>query len=194
MLRKLSIVFFAASIGFTAYAQKTETGFKSGDKFLSGGINFSNEKTGDAKTSTIEFSPSFGYFISNNVAVGLQLGASNSKTKADGVTSEDQSGFNAYAFSRFYFTPESRFSIFGHAGLGYGVDNDKLDKVKTTHLSLNVAPGISYFLSDHFAIESTFGNLGFSSEKTNEEGSEATKNIDFGFNLSTTSFALIYKF
>jgi len=61
--------------------------------------------------------------------------------------------------------------------------------------SLNVSPGISYFLSDKWALKTSFGSLFY--RRTNAkitEGSEGEryelKDSEFGFNFSMDSYSL----
>ena len=116
----------------------------------------------------------------------------NEVSKIAGTNTEEIQEFSALAFARYYVSPMKQFSMFGGASLGYGMSNDKISKTKTNELSLSFHPGISYFLSNHFVIESTIGNFGFNTTKP--DNTDATKHFEFGFNLSATSFALQYRF
>jgi outer membrane protein len=183
LLTKLSVV-----------AQKSTEGFVKGSNFISGQFAFSSTSTGEFKTTSIDLSPSFGYFISNNLSIGLQVGVTNSQSSFSGTNLTKVNGFTGGVYARYYTNPTSKFSVFGSAGLNFGSTNNITDSLKTTNYSIGFAPGISYFLSDHFAIETTIGSLGFSSSKPDSEGADATNSINFGLNLSTVSFGLIYKF
>ena len=175
-------------------AQKSSEGFSKGNSFISGQFAFNSEKTGDLKTTSFDFSPTVGYFISNNVAIGVQLGVTSNQSKFKSTKLSEEQGFSGGILARYYMTPTNKFSIFGSAALGFGSTNNKTDSLKTTSFSFGFAPGISYFLSNHFAIETTIGSLGFSSIKPDTKGADATTTIDFGLNLTRATFGLVYKF
>jgi outer membrane protein len=175
-------------------AQKSSEGFLKGNIFTSGQFAFNSETTGDIKTTSIDFSPTVGYFVSNNVAIGVQLGVTNSVTKFKSTKTGEKNGYSAGILARYYMNPTNKFSVFGSAALSFGSTNNKTDSLKTTSFSLGFAPGISYFLSNHFAIETTIGSLGFSSIKPDVDGADATNSINFGLNLTAATFSLVYKF
>lgn len=174
-------------------AQKSSEGFSKGNIFTSGQFAFNSQTTGDLKTTSIDFSPTVGYFVSNNVAIGVQLGVTNSISKFKSTKTGEKNGYSAGVLARYYMNPTNKFSVFGSAALNFGALNTK-DSINTTNFSFGFAPGISYFLSNHFAIETTIGNLGFSSTKPDVAGSDATNSINFGLNLTAATFSLVYKF
>ena len=183
-----------------ANAQETESnGFAKGDVFLSGTVGFSSETTGDAKITGFNIAPSAGYFVSENIAVGLTLGYNSLKNEmpSNPVTSESKyTSFGVGAFGRYYFTPANSFSLFGQLGVGY--ENGKLEQnsneSKTDSFNIGVAPGINYFVSEHFALEATFGILGYSTSKPDFDGADSTNSFDFGLNLDNINFGIVYKF
>ena len=186
----ISIILLTA-IGVNA--QKSTEGYAKGNTFTSGQFAFNSETTGDVKTSSIDFSPTVGYFVSNNVAIGVQLGVTNSVSKFKSTTTSEKNGYSAGVLARYYMNPTNKFSVFGSAAVSFGALNTK-DSVNTTNFSFGFAPGISYFLSNHFAIETTIGRLGFSSIKPDVDGADATNSINFGLNLTAATFSLVYKF
>lgn len=184
------------AFGFANAQDKTEStgsGFGKGDVFVTGMFNVGTTKEGDAKTSTFNFSPKVGYFVSENIAIGLGLGFETSENAAKTKTDE----FSVGAFGRYYFTPSSQFSVFGQ--LGFDVTSSKVtpdggDSAKSNGFNIALKPGISYFLSDSFAIEATWGELGFNSDKADAEGAEAATEFNLGLNLESIGFGLLYKF
>ena len=75
---------FAFGFANAQEATTTDGGFAKGDLFLSGGIGFSSEKTGDVKSSGFNFSPAIGYFISENIALGARLDINSGKEENPG--------------------------------------------------------------------------------------------------------------
>ena len=66
------------AFGFANAQEATTTtggkGFSNGDIFITGAVGFSSQKTGDFKTNTMEISPSVGFFVTENIAIGASLG------------------------------------------------------------------------------------------------------------------------
>ncbi|WP_300569030.1 outer membrane beta-barrel protein [Flavobacterium sp.] len=185
------------AFGFANAQESTSAaGFSKGDVFVSGGVGISSTKTGDAKTNGFNFSPKAGYFVTENIAVGLALGFASTKDEDD----TKDTNFSAGAFGRYYFTPSSQFSVFGQ--LGVNMNNTKHEEViggttfeaKANGFDVKLAPGISYFVSDHFAIEATFGALGYETSKPDADGAESTDTFGLNLNLDSINFGLVYKF
>jgi len=197
-MKKL-ILSLAAVASFTfasAQEQEVETyGFNEGDMFVSGSFGIGSTKfPDDSKENTFNISPRFGYFLNDFIAVGAQAGYSKQKKEnANGDDVVDNSTFTIGAFGRYYLMPAQKFSFFGELGLGYGTTEDINDN-KVNGVNIEVAPGLSYFVSKHFALEATFGILGYNSVKPDESGAESTYSFHFGLNMDDINLGLIYKF
>jgi len=66
--------------------------------------------------------------------------------------------------------------------------------IKSNGVGFEFAPGFKYFVSDHFAIETTFGVLGYNSVKPDYSGAESTDTLNIGLDLANINFGLVYKF
>lgn len=188
------------AFGFANAQEETSEGFKKGDAFISGAVGFGSTKTGDFKTSEFEIAPSAGYFVTENIAVGVSVGYLSSKIDA-GTADVKNSTFSVGAFGRYYFTPASKFSIFGQLGVNYlSYDNEfdpetqTVGEFKGNGFGVKVAPGVSYFLAKNFAIEASFGVLGFETTKPDADGAEKTNSFDFGLDMRDIKLGLVYKF
>lgn len=184
-----------AVLGLTnVNAQETPNeGFAKGDLFISGAVGFDSQKTGDAKTNGFEIAPKLGYFVSENIAVGVQLGYQSTKSEdALGEETGDFSTLALGAFGRYYFMPASKFSLFGQLGVDYLSTKDNLNDAKESGFGVAVAPGISYFVSNNFALEATFGILGYSTVEP--DGGESTDSFNIGVDMSNINFGVVYKF
>jgi outer membrane protein len=190
---KKTILFTLLALSLNNVFSQSKEGFSKGNSFISGSFNFQSETTGSVKENTIDFSPRFGYFISDNIALGGRLSLGQNKT-TDSIVIENNSVVSVGAFARYYTNPKSRFSVFGHLGFNYNTETEKISKSSVTGFDVALSPGFSYFVSDRFAIEATFGRLGFETSKPDVDGAESTKNIDFDINMSSVGFGLIYKF
>lgn len=190
------------AFGFANAQEATGSkGFSQGDIFVSGAVGYGSEKTGDNKSDQFTFSPRAGYFVTSNIAVGVKLGFTSGTTTEDaglgGTIDVDTNTFSVGGFGRYYFTPARDFSFFGELSVGYDsskVEPEGGEEAKVTGFNVGLAPGISYFVSDHIALEATFGLLGYKTSEPDADGSESTDTINIGANFNDINFGIIYKF
>jgi len=183
------IVLAAIAVMGFSFANAQTTGFSKGDVFVSGAVGIGSEKTGDSKSNAFVLVPQVGYFVSENIAIGAKLGFASTK-EGDNKTND----FTVGAFGRYYFTPASQFSLYGQAGLDFTNSKEKPSDFKSNEVGANVGVGLSYFLSNHFAIEATWVGLGFSSNNNGGKGADKTNSFNFGTDLRDVRFGVSYKF
>ncbi|APY00097.1 outer membrane beta-barrel protein [Lacinutrix venerupis] len=196
-MKKLFFTAAIAVLGFTsvnAQEDVTVKGFEKGDVFISGAVGFGTEKTGDLDSNVFNIAPKAGYFVSNNIAVGLQAGFTSLSSDDNGVDTVDSNEYSVGAFGRYYFTPATQFSLFTELGVDYTSGDNKLTDVGYDGFDIAFAPGISYFVSKNFAIEASVGVLGYSTSEADFDGAESTDNFDVGLNLNDINFGVVYKF
>lgn len=180
-------------------------GFSKGDVFISGGAGFLSTKTGNEKANGFNISPRAAYFVTSHIAVGALLSYAHTKQDGNYTTAEQKDNvFQANAFGRYYFTPASNFSFFGELSAGYLTSKQEYEAdgytLKRNGFSAALTPGISYFVSSHFAIEASLGILSYNSVKpkrTSPNGNntgDATNTFNLGVNLTNINFGLVYKF
>lgn len=198
-MKKLMIAAAFVFAAFGVNAQTTAEGFSKGSMFLSGNLGFSSTKypggIDDTKVSGFTFSPEFGYFVSNNIAVGIALGISSSKTDY-GAFEEKFTGMQVGAFGRYYFTPASRFSMFLNLGANYMTE--KYEETgdpdeKYNGFGVGFGPGLHYFISNRLALQTSIGVLGFTSWKPDADGADATTSFDFNVGMQDLTFGLVFK-
>jgi opacity protein-like surface antigen len=173
----------------------TGNGFKAGDVFVTGSIGIGSESTGDDKTNSFNISPKVGYFLMENIAVGGALGYTSGKTESPGIPDVKTSEFSIGAFGRYYVTPASSFSIFGEVGVDY--IHSKIEAAtedNSNAFRIGLAPGVNYFVSEHFALEAKFGILSYRTDKPDADGVEKTDSFNFGLNFTDINLGLIYRF
>ncbi|NUY82062.1 porin family protein [Flavobacterium sp. MAH-1] len=184
-----------------ASAQDKETtggkGFSNGDVFMTGAIGISSEKQDEVKSTSFEIAPSAGMFVSDNIAVGLRLGFQSTKNEAPATEDEKITSFMVGAFGRYYTTPKNDFSFFAELGAYYmtnKVEQDPAPEFKTNTFGIALTPNISYFVSEHFALEAGFGALSYTNEKPDVDDAEAKNTFKLGLDLTQINFGLTYKF
>jgi hypothetical protein len=204
------IILSAAALCAFAFSNAQEVttteggeGFKQGDFFITGAVGFGTvSNPGDLKSNTFVIAPKVGFFATENIAVGIALGYSNNTAdENDGIDTYEvkNNTFEVGAFGRYYFTPASKFSIFGQLNVAYATSKTEVDvpgtpEYKANGFNIGVAPGLSYFVSEHFALEATFGVLGYNTAKPDVDGAESTDAFNVGLNLSDINLGLVYKF
>lgn len=175
-----------------ASAQESGNGYQKGDVFVSGAVGFSSQESGAVESSTFKIMPQVGFFVNENIALGAHLGYQNATAETAGVDTEDINTISVGVFGRYYFLPTHKFSIFGQLGVDYlSMEND-LTNTNADGFGVALAPGISYFLSNHFALEATFGILEYQS--VSPDGGESTDAFNFGVDSDNIKLGIVYKF
>jgi hypothetical protein len=210
LVLSLSALFF---LGFAnAQDAATSEGFRQGDTFISGSVGFGSQKTGDVKTSDFNVSPKIGYFVTSNIALGVDLEFSTQKQDmyfedfgfGGNIYEQKTTAFQAGIFGRYYFTPASKFSVFTQLGVAYATAKVEVAgfEQEVNGFNIEFAPAISYFISDHFALEATFGILSYNTVKPEDQTSPfgdvstapSTDTFNIGLDLSDINFGVVYKF
>lgn len=185
-----------AVFAFTFANAQDGEGFSKGDVFISGSVGFNSSKQGDAKSNEFSFSPAAGYFLTENIAAGARLNVVSGENTDESTYSE----FGAEVFGRYYFTPASKFSLFGELAVGFGNEKTEreigLVKVETKHANfgVNAGVGVNYFLSSNFAIEAKWAGLGYNSRKADVDNAEAENKFGLNVDMSSINLGLVYKF
>ena len=174
--------------------EKGNGGFSKGSMFVSGAFSIDSEKTGDAKSSGFEIAPKFGYFVTDNIAIGGKLGYASMKAENGSVDTQDMSALTVGAFGRYYMTPASQFSLFGEFGVDYSSIDNKLADYKENEIGVNLGLGLSYFLNNNWAIEASWAGLGYTTNDNGGDGAEKTNTFGLDANLRSISFGAVYKF
>ncbi|HEX6226912.1 MAG TPA: autotransporter outer membrane beta-barrel domain-containing protein [Chryseolinea sp.] len=178
----LFVIAMVASLG--AFAQ-----FNKGRMLVGGSAEFrtmsDKDKTGGTTTTngnrtTLSISPSFGYFIIDQLAVGAAVDMSLSKWNAKDAFDDDNNttSIQFQPFVRYYLP----MGIFFQGKFGVGTAKTTYDdrgdsKYNTSSLALSA--GYAIFLSDNVAIEP---ELGYRTSKFKNTDSD-TKNLNSGLFL-----------
>ena len=211
-MKKLLFAAAFVAFGLTANAQEEQTfGFAEGDVIVEGnlGFNSENDKNTEIETSAFEFNPKVGYFLSDDLAVGVQLMLDTDK-ETDGMadTETKTTTLGAGVFARYYFLDlGKRFKTYGEFGVGFdsaktevevpGVD---VDDFKTNGIGAGLGLGLNYFVKENIAINFALTDvLSFRSDKADVDGAEAVTSFNGNLNVfnnffQTAQFGLTWKF
>jgi outer membrane protein len=168
------------AFGFANAQDKGAEGFSKGNFYASGTLKTKSVSGGE---SSNEFSPSVGYFVSDNISVEgmFSTGKNDAQTKS--------TGFGVGA--AYHFNAANQFST--HIDLDIMAGSDEtVAGAKTKNTDISLGYGFNYFVSSHFAIHAEMAAISMNSETP--DGGEAVKTTEIGLDLANISFGLTYKF
>ncbi len=194
---KFLIVLGVLITGATALQAQTS----SGNMMIGGGLSFSSRsyQAGDANNSAeLQFTPAFGYFVSDNFAVGATLALGSAR---DGVGDSKtvRTNFGIGPFARYYiFSSNTNFGFFGQAQLSFGTNKTNPPVGEVRHgntLSFVLAPGAAFFFNEHWAVEFTIrGFVVESIDPNTDNDNDKYTNVSLGLNSLAPSLGFRYHF
>ncbi|MFC6098599.1 outer membrane beta-barrel protein [Olivibacter domesticus] len=186
-MRKLFLTLTAAvALTFAANAQTEK-----GKLFLGGSVGYNYNKVNGTEQSTQGFNitPSIGYFISDNFAIGTSVGYGYSKA-SDGDLDRKYNTINVAPFARAYKGNET-FKFFGQLSAPMSWGNVKENGTKTqtvAHYGAQLSPGIAFFPHKNVGLELSVRGLYYGNDRIKDENSGA-KSIQNSFGLASDFFA-----
>lgn len=154
-MRNYIITFFVA-FSVSACAQLRQ------DQFLIGGnALFSYSKSKELKFTSVQLSPSAGYFFKDKFAGGLRL-SFNSDTNNSGSDKFRNSTLSAAPFLRYYILPiEKNINFVTDVAFGYSFSKYKSFTFPSSHkynyYNVSIIAGPTVFLNERTALEITLG-------------------------------------
>ncbi|MBC5992333.1 outer membrane beta-barrel protein [Pontibacter cellulosilyticus] len=155
------------------------------------GYSQSNDKKDALNDSQIKFErdykslqllPSVGYFINDNVEVGLTGGYKNSemfvKSTSVRLTEASTYGTESYSagvYTRLYKFLSNNFALYGQANVNY-ISSDVsylfegenafnkymyANNVALRNVSVSISPGVSFFVHDRISLNAIYGALSY---------------------------------
>lgn len=169
--------------------------FEKGDMLLEGSIKISTGGEADSYA----FSPKFGYFLNDKLAIGGKLNFSSNELKADDSKTKIAA---VGGFARYYFLQldSKRFKAYAEAGLGYGrnrIETPELDDTSNS-LTADVTVGLNYFITKNIAATFTLANL-VSYNSVSPENGPSSDTFQLNINLfenifNQPQFGILYRF
>ncbi|NSL89690.1 outer membrane beta-barrel protein [Chitinophaga solisilvae] len=189
-MKKLIVLAAVALFG----TQVAKAQLSKGNVILGGQVNVNTESTkvkgSDNKTTSTSFgiSPKVGLALNQNWVVGVFANTQFGSKKVNDVKFKSLDITPGIFVRNYHMIGESKFAFFAEANAGYTFGNEKTAGTKTdTHngFSVNVLPGITYFVTKHFMIEGAFGGLGYSYLQNKNEATKVKTNVSsFDFNFT----------
>ena len=170
------------------------------------GFASSSEDDGNntVKTSTMSIQPELGYFIADDLSIGLSLAFGAEQIRVDGTASDKQSWMFVAPTLRYYLPIASKFHFLGKLQVPIGSYKTTLDAgvdvdEKTTGFGVQAIPAFAFFPSNKIAIELSFGSLYFSSTKfggttQNDFGLAVLSDNDFRFSNGAPTLGVKWHF
>lgn len=146
--------------------------------------------TDDAKSFSTGISPVAGIFLSDKLAIGLELntGFTKRETGVDTKTITKTTYFGLSPFVKYYMVKWNKLSLYGQGTMSTGFSKTNIEsglpetESKTTSIGFSVYPGLSYDLSDKLSLQTSLNFLGLNCRYNVE------KNDDFDVKTTYSSF------
>lgn len=198
-MKKALITLLAVIAMFAVQAQTNK-----GRMFAGGNLHYNRSSSthNDVKEPnfvSFSVSPQFGYFLTDKVALGTSFEYNLQKSDYDSAKSEFIRVANSYKpkiFGRYYGSIAGNFGYFIHGEAVYGFSkSEAYDTLtyKNSSISFGLKPGLYYFITPKFCIESSLGGFSYSSGKRTDKlwGVESkSQSFDFIGNFSSIYLGL----
>jgi len=172
--------------------------------FVEGSVDFKYQKTevtsGGVSSSfpstfSYSISPRVGYWLNNNIAVGINPTVSvykMSQTSSLGTVEDIMWDFSAFGRYRLWGTEKLSLLIETPAGIIINPNKSETEAPTFTQkvIHIDAYPLISYALTERFSIitRCNFLKLGFSHNIIKDDNGYKQTNSTFGFNAQSTAF------
>lgn len=176
-----------AGLGFVglASAQTTDRG-----TFITGGnVQYNYQKTVDVDGNIQDYAilPNVGYFVQDNLAVGLGFGYAG-KTEEDADKIKSVNGeFTVAPYARLY-KGNGNVKFFGQLAAPMGWGTNKVDGTKTgttERYGVALSPGIAYFPTNKLGIEFSVQGLHYQYSAVKPENGTKVEVNEFGLNANS---------
>lgn len=168
-----------------------------GQMWVGGSVAFESSKVkgGDSEIS-FKVLPEFGYVFTENLGVGIAIGAGHQHYGLDGevkgldlgtgVGKDSENYYVVNPFLRYTFLKGGIGSLFADGGLTYAWSRG--DGEHNHMWQAGIKPGVALNVSDKVSLLGKFGFLGYESTKS------ATRSFGFNFDMSNIEIGMNLKF
>jgi hypothetical protein len=179
-------LFTLALLGLTAGTAYAQTPLTKGRGLLSGSIGYHSDKTGgQQQTDLFSLSPTIGYFIADNLALGVN---GDLQIQGDNSYYQGQTIYSVGPFARYYhFVGGSdKFALYGQGSLGYRHYSNNSDGRNQGYIG--ITPGLAFFPIPRFGLEASLRGLSYATDF------DKSHVFDFGFSLQYIQIGASYYF
>jgi outer membrane protein len=197
-MKKVTFLFLLLSVFVVS---RTSAQISKGNMMVGGTLSLyttSLEGNSDYESSGTEFSPSFGYFIADKLAVGGEL-TFIAATNDNGANKTETTYFGFAPFARYYkVTSNENFAFFAQARLRFlsgKIDTTPGGETKSSRTTFAISPGFAYFFNKHWAVDFSIAGLVIdSSDPDKDADNNKTTTIQFGLSSLSPSLGFKYHF
>ncbi len=161
--------------------------------FVGGSVGVASVKNGNADAETsYKFIPEVGYNLSDEWAIGLQLGYQKGACNLmDGVFAQDVDTeiFQIAPYVRNTFVKSKYVNVFVDLGVGFADIKDN-----GTMFSIGAAPGVAVNLTESLSFVTHVGFVGFRSFSPDADGVDSSNMVGVDFDNNNITFGLYYNF
>ncbi|MBB6500023.1 outer membrane beta-barrel protein [Pedobacter cryoconitis] len=208
-MKKILTMAALCVVALAAHAQTEK-----GKTIVGGTIGYSNTKFDYSdhidETTKLTLLPSIGYFVKNNLALGLGIGYSNSRGNNSSNLSGNMSArqnadnFQISPYARYYVNISEKFKFFSQLSIPVEWGNSKIiydndligspaipmSKVNTSSIGVQVEPGLAYFPTKRIGIQLSIDGLAYFWNKTkNTSAINPDTDENHAFSLGASFFA-----
>lgn len=190
-------LFFTLALALGALTVSAQ---EAGSMWVGGSVGFSSSKVkGLDSQVSYKILPEFGYILSDNLAVGINVGYGHSEGLEAGddlvsalfseTAMPEADKFIVAPFLRYTFLKGSVGALFVDGGVGYTHTKFKMGEagdVKLDQFEVGFRPGVAFNVSERVALTGKFGFLGYEHGKVKEGGKIDT----FGFNFDLSNILI----
>jgi len=194
-----AFAFLSTSLLIAQEKEESNFGFSEKDIFLSGGINYTNENRGDLESNFFSFSPTIGFFASENwvISGGFIFSTSKTDIAQNALNSfTKRTSFGGTLGASYFFTPQNQFSFLLNLNTSYekvNYESDTGTDVDLNQFGAAFSPGINYFVSERIALQVRFGAISYISVSNEDILFSDIKRFEFDLDLSNLGFGAIFK-
>ncbi len=205
-MKKLILLQVALLLGVACYAQ-----LPTGLKQIGGSVSFSQSSsklnTGELVGETRELSvlPRFGYFVNEELSVGITTGIANryqsqpNNGNLDDLSEIESTSYIVGAYLRWHEPISDRFYFFLQpetvVSFGKSSFSEVTNEPSSNGFAVGLRPGFLFMPNEHWGIESNFGYFGYS-QNNSKADQDADPNVSksFGFDLGGTTLQVGVQF
>jgi outer membrane immunogenic protein len=197
---KTFLTIVAVCVACSSFAQ-----IGKGRSYLSGQVGGGSNKTsysdpnvtGPEKRNHYDLGVSYGYLFADTWAVALSVNGGGNTTTYNTQNKSTGTDYGISPYVRKYFSLGEKLYIHLDGGLSYQNVKSKYEAPSTPSVtdsskitSIYVSPGLTYFLSNRFALTANLGSVAYASSVNTATGSFKTtgKGFNTSFGLSSIGF------
>lgn len=179
MKKILALTIVMAGLAVSATAQK-------GSVLVYGDVIVTSKKNqdGNFKYNVLDINPGVGYQFNDNWTVGIQGGVRSTTTEeVEGADENKLNNIKVGPFLRYTKDLSETFFVFGQLDGSFVSNKTKTGDVVTsegTGFNANVFPAIGVNIKNRFALNFSFGGLGFETFKL-DGASESSSRVELNF-------------